>query len=88
GKRVGGAVERNRVKRRLREAARPRLAALAPGWDIIVTARAGAAQADFAALDAALAELLTHARLWPCAVPASTGPVAPSATAAPSYRIS
>ena len=63
-KRVGGAVERNRVKRRLRESVRRRLAALAPGWDIIITARSGAAQAEYAALDAALTEALTRARLW------------------------
>lgn len=63
-KRVGGAVERNRVKRRLRESVRRRLAALAPGWDVIITARSGAAQAEYAALDTALTEALTRARLW------------------------
>lgn len=63
-KRVGGAVERNHVKRRLRESVRKRLGALAPGWDVIVTARSGAAQADSAMLDAALADALSRARLW------------------------
>lgn len=75
-KRVGGAVERNRVKRRLREALRRRLVALGSGWDILVTPRSGAAQADFAALDRALCEALTRARLWQpgtCASSSSSG---------------
>lgn len=64
GKRVGKAVERNRVKRRLRESVRHKLAGLAPGWDLIISARPGAAEADYAALDVELKELLTRARLW------------------------
>lgn len=70
-KRVGGAVERNRVKRRLREAVRHRLAAMAPGWDVVVTARSGIAETPFAALDAALADALTRARLWPAELASS-----------------
>jgi ribonuclease P protein component len=64
GKRVGNAVERNRVKRRLRESVRHKLGGLTPGWDLIVTARSGAAEADYAALDAEFNELLRRARLW------------------------
>jgi ribonuclease P protein component len=61
GKRVGTAVVRNKVKRRLREAVR----ALAPagGWDVVVIARPEAAGADYAALRAALASLLRRAQL-------------------------
>jgi len=41
-KRIGGAVERNRAKRRLREAARLILPALAhPGFDYVFIARGG-----------------------------------------------
>ena len=41
-KRIGGAVERNRAKRRLREAARLLLAAHAsPGFDYVFVARGG-----------------------------------------------
>jgi ribonuclease P protein component len=41
-KRIGGAVERNRAKRRLREAARLLLPALAtPGFDYVFVARGG-----------------------------------------------
>jgi ribonuclease P protein component len=53
---VGGAVVRNRVKRRLREAAR-RLD-VKPGLDIVIGARKAAADADFQALSSALAALL------------------------------
>jgi ribonuclease P protein component len=41
-KRIGGAVERNRAKRRLREAARLLLPSLAsPGFDYVFVARGG-----------------------------------------------
>jgi len=41
-KRIGGAVERNRAKRRMREAARHVLPALArPGYDYVLIARGG-----------------------------------------------
>lgn len=53
GKRLAkGAVERNRLRRRLREAAR---GLPAPGgYDVIVTARQGAIGASYAALQAAI----------------------------------
>jgi ribonuclease P protein component len=66
-KRVGKAVVRNKVKRRLREILRP--LPLRPGRDIVFFARPAAADADFAALrDAALgllsrADLIETARL-------------------------
>ena len=62
-KRVGGAVVRNRVKRRLREAVRRTLADLPPGWDIIIGARPPAATAEYATLDTAMRELLARAGL-------------------------
>jgi ribonuclease P protein component len=60
-KKVGGAVERNRARRRLREAARLALAPVArPGWDYVLVARPGAtATLDFARL---LADLAAAAR--------------------------
>jgi ribonuclease P protein component len=63
-KRIGGAVVRNRVKRRLRDAARHKVVSLAAGWDIVITARPAAAQASYAALVDELHELLTRASLW------------------------
>ena len=55
GKRVGNAVVRNRLKRRLREV----LVALnvEGGWDIVVVARVGAANAEFRQLNASVHNL-------------------------------
>jgi ribonuclease P protein component len=39
GRSVGGAVQRNRAKRLLREAMRPLLPDLLPGWDLVLIAR-------------------------------------------------
>lgn len=39
GKSVGNAVQRNRAKRRLREALRILLPQITPGWDIVAIAR-------------------------------------------------
>ena len=50
----GGAVERNRLKRRLREAVRKHRADLGPGWDIVFHPRAEAKTAKFADLEAAV----------------------------------
>jgi ribonuclease P protein component len=61
GRRVGKAVMRNRVKRRLREIIR--VAPLQPGWDIVIIARGAAAQADFAGLRNTARELLSRAGL-------------------------
>jgi ribonuclease P protein component len=62
-RRIGIAVRRNRVKRLLREAARLRLPHTVAGWDIVVIARAAAADAGFWELDEALAQLLQDAGL-------------------------
>lgn len=53
------AVGRNRLRRRLREAAR--LAGAQPGLDIVVTARAGSLEASFATLLQALKRGLERA---------------------------
>lgn len=63
GRAVGGAVVRNRAKRRLREAVRRDLEHIAPGWDIVLVARAPIAQADFQAIVLAVRELLGRAGL-------------------------
>jgi ribonuclease P protein component len=61
GRRVGPAVRRNRVKRRLRQLLRERLALLPPGARAMIRALPGAAEADYAELaadlDAALRQL-------------------------------
>jgi ribonuclease P protein component len=61
GRRVGKAVVRNRIKRRLREILRK--APLLPGWDIIFIARNPAAQADYKRLEKSVATLLVKAGL-------------------------
>ena len=62
-KRLGNAVARNRVRRRLREIVRPLLPRIAPGRDLVFVARPAAARADGAALHVAVVQLLTRARL-------------------------
>lgn len=51
---LGGAVERNRLKRRLREVVRRHRAELGPGWDIVLQPRAAAKTAAFAELEEAI----------------------------------
>ncbi len=57
-KRVGGAVVRNRVKRRIREAVRRRLDDVASGWDLVFIVRRPAAGASFWEILAAVDQLL------------------------------
>ena len=53
GKKLGKAVVRNRVRRRLREIYRCNEEQFLPGYDIVVVARTRAVNAEFAALQAA-----------------------------------
>jgi ribonuclease P protein component len=55
---IGGAVERNRLRRRLRELMRARRAELGVGWDLLLIARPEAGRATYAELGEALASLL------------------------------
>ncbi|MDQ2669436.1 MAG: ribonuclease P protein component [Gemmatimonadota bacterium] len=57
---LGGAVQRNRVRRRLRELVRARLGRIGPGWDLLIIARPGAAEASHAELGAAIDSLLAR----------------------------
>jgi ribonuclease P protein component len=73
-RKVGGAVERNRVKRALRERFAELAPALPEGLDVVVIARPGAAEylaeRGSAALGARLAELAERATAAPGEAPA------------------
>jgi ribonuclease P protein component len=62
-KSLGGAVQRNRVRRRLRALVRDRYGELGTGWDLLVIARPAAAQASFADLREAFAALLGRSEI-------------------------
>ena len=53
----GSAVERNRTKRRLRDAVRKHLAELGPGWDIVLQPRRAALSLAFAEIEATVQKL-------------------------------
>lgn len=65
GKRIGGAVVRNKVKRRLREHMRLLWQAgrIRPGADVVVIARDKASTATYATLSRALEDLLKRSGL-------------------------
>ena len=55
---LGGAVIRNRIKRRLREAFRLHRAELGARWDIVLNPRKPALDADFRELERALGKVI------------------------------
>jgi ribonuclease P protein component len=58
GRKLGGAVVRNRVRRRLREALRVMAPSFQPGWDVLIIARPPVIRADFQTLAGTLQNLL------------------------------
>jgi ribonuclease P protein component len=62
-RRLGKAVERNRARRRLKEAVRLLWDLVEPGWDIVWIARPSVNEAEFLDLQNACARLLQRARL-------------------------
>src|SRR5580692_1615362 len=57
-KALGGAVVRNRIKRRIREILRRNRMEIPTGWDIVIHPKSSVAQAAFAPLAAELVRLL------------------------------
>ena len=62
-KKIGNSVIRNRVKRRLREAFRPYLSQVKPGYDLIFIARDAVVEAEFSAISSIMRYLLRKADL-------------------------
>ncbi|MFA5366851.1 MAG: ribonuclease P protein component [Dehalococcoidia bacterium] len=61
GRRLGGAVVRNKAKRRLRAAVSE--IAIREGWDIVLVARKAAVETDYHTLEKAVRDLFARARL-------------------------
>jgi ribonuclease P protein component len=64
GKKVGGAVQRNRVRRLLREACRSLVAKVPHGVDVVIVARPVSSQASLAHLSEGMQALFQRAGIW------------------------
>ena len=64
-KKLGKAVERNRLRRRLREILRLHQQEANTGWDLIVLARGGACETGYVRLELAFTELGRRLGLYP-----------------------
>ncbi len=60
-KALGGAVVRNRIRRRVREIVRCHRLEILAGWDIVIHPKSNAAKAEFATLTADLLRLMPTA---------------------------
>ena len=58
GTKIGKAVRRNKVRRRLREIYRLHESELRPGWDIVLVARSRAAEAKYRELESDVLRLM------------------------------
>lgn len=91
GKKVGGAVQRNRARRLMREAIREQLPRIKQGYDLVLIARAPIVEAKAAEAGSELETLLSRGRLFanPVPLPAQAPIAAPalSATKAVQSRI-
>ena len=63
GRSIGKAVQRNRAKRLLREAARSVLPQIIPGWEIILLSRRTTPEVSSQEVQAAFVSLLLRAHL-------------------------
>jgi len=63
-KKFGNAVQRNRIKRQLREVVRSRIHQIKDGYDIILVVRKDAKKASYGDLDGAVHNLLKRAKLY------------------------
>jgi ribonuclease P protein component len=63
GRNVGGAIVRNRAKRRIRAVLAPLIALVNPGWDVMFIARRSIVDADWHDLQHAIQKLLRRSEL-------------------------
>ena len=68
GKKLGKAHDRNRAKRRMREAVRLLYDQITPGYDLVFVLRTNVLDAPFDDLQQALAATLQRAKLWQSSV--------------------
>ena len=61
---LGGAVVRNRVRRRIREMYRLHKAEMLPGYDVIIVARSRAVKTAYRKMDGQYTALLKQLSLW------------------------
>ncbi len=74
-RRLGGAVVRNRIRRRVREAVRLLYPQIAPGWDMVFIARSPAlAEIAFPQLQALVQQVLQRAGVLQASVSRSSEP--------------
>lgn len=62
-RRVGGAAQRVRVRRLIREAMRPRICEIIGGWDLVFIARTSMSSASYHDVNRAVEQLLRRAKL-------------------------
>ncbi len=60
-KALGGAVVRNRIRRRIREIVRCHRMEIPAGWDVVIHPKSSVASAEFVALTADLLRLMKNA---------------------------
>jgi ribonuclease P protein component len=84
GRRIGGAVVRNRIRRRFRETLRALQPRIEAGWDVLIVARPASSTAAFGELATALERALRQAGIIGPRVGATPhGPAAAASVAAP-----
>jgi ribonuclease P protein component len=73
GKKFGKAHDRNRAKRRVREAVRLSYDHITPGYDLVFVLRTAVLDTPFSDLQQALTSILQRAKLWQSPAPPAHG---------------